>query len=329
MNRSIPVTAAGLVTLALALAACSGDDGATPAATEGAGGTGAPQDGLTPVLIGTQPIVDSAPLYLGKQEGFFEEEGIDLEIESAGGGAAVVPSVVSGTYQFGRGNLLSTMLAVEQGLDLRCIANANSTAGEPDIGAVVVTGDSPIQSVADLGGRTVSVNTLENIGDTTIRTVVDEAGGDAAAVKFVEVPFSEAPAALELGQVDAAWILEPFLTEALDSGARVLSYNFSEFHPELDISCVFTTQSLIDEDPELVESFRTAMNRSLEYSQENPDAVREIVGTYTEIEPDVLERMTIPVFRPEFSREAAELLGQKAVEFGTLDEEPDLDTILP
>ncbi|MGY1594082.1 ABC transporter substrate-binding protein [Geodermatophilus sp. SYSU D00708] len=316
--RAVAAGAAALLTLA----ACGGSDDA------GGGGGGA-DGGLTPVTIGTQPIVDSAPLYLGVDQGFFEEEGIDLTIESASGGAVVVPSVVSGDYQFGRGNVLSTMIAVDQGLPLTCITNANSTAGNPDFGAVVVPADSPIQSMADLGGTTVSVNTLNNIGDTTIRAVVEDAGGDPQAVQFVEIPFPDAPAALQSGQVDAAWILDPFLTEAVDAGARVLSYNFSDFHPELDISCVFTSQQLMQEDPELVAAFQRAMDKSLEFSQQNPDEVRRITGTYTEIDPAVLERIVIPTFRTEFSEEAMALLGQKATEYGTLSKEPDLDQLLP
>jgi NitT/TauT family transport system substrate-binding protein len=315
-TRTAATGAAALLTLT----ACGGSDDA--------GGETA-EDGLTAVTIGTQPIVDSAPLYLGVDQGFFEEEGIELSIESAAGGAAVVPSVVSGDFQFGRGNVLSTMIAVDEGLPLRCITNANSTAGDPDFGAVVVPGDSPIQSMADLPGTTVSVNTLNNIGDTTIRSVVEEAGGDPQGVDFVEIPFPDAPAALQTGQVDAAWILDPFLTEAVDAGARVLSYNFSDFHPELDISCVFTSTQLIEEDPELVEAFQRAMNRSLEFAQENPDEVRRITGTYTEIEPAVLERIVIPTFRTEFNREAMAQLGAKAAEYGTLSEEPDLDRLLP
>jgi NitT/TauT family transport system substrate-binding protein len=318
LTRSIARVATGTAAVLL-LAACGGSDG----------GEEPGEGGLTPVVIGTQPIVDSAPLYLGVEQGFFAEEGLELTIESAVGGAAVVPSVVSGDFQFGRGNVLSTMVAVDKGLDLRCITNANSTAGNPDFGAVVVPGDSPIQSVADLPGHSVSVNTLANIGDTTIRSVVEEAGGDPNGIRFVEVPFSDAPAALATDQVEAAWILEPFLTEAVDDGGRVLSYNFSEFHPDLDISCVFASGALMEEQPELVEAFQRAMNRSLEYAQEHPDDVRRITGTYTEISPEVLDRIVIPQFRPDFSREALEQLGAKATEYGTLSKAPDLDRLLP
>jgi NitT/TauT family transport system substrate-binding protein len=302
------------------LAACGGSDSGT------SGGQAQTTGGVTQLKIATQPIVDSAPLYLGVSKGFFTEQGIELTIDTAVGGAAVIPGVVSGSLDFGRGNLLSTMVANDKGLDMRCITNANSTAGKPDIGAVVVRRDSPIANAAQLSGRSVSVNTVNNIGDTTIRTVVQDAGGDPQAVRFVEIPFPDAPAALERGQVDAAWILEPFLTQATDQGAKVISYNFSEFHPQLDISCVFTTQRYIQEKGDIVNRFRNAMNKSLQYSDQHPDEVRAIVGTYTKIEPSILQRMVIPKFRAEFSKEATVKLGQKGKEFGTLAKEPDINT---
>lgn len=317
MKRIIATTS--VIGLALALSACA-DTGAT----ESSGG-----EELDEVTIATQPIVDSAPLYLGLDKGFFEEEGLSLKIETAAGGAAVIPGVIAGTFEFGRGNLLSTMVAMDKGLDLQCITNANSTAGNPDFGAVVVQEDSPIKTMADLPGNTVSVNTLSNIGDTTIRSIVEEAGGDPDGIDFVEVGFPEAPAALANGQVDAAWILDPFLADAVNHGGRVLSYNFSDFHPDLDISCVFATGEMVENDPELVARFQRAMNKSLEYSQNNPDDVRQIVSTYTEIDPSALSEMVLPVFRTEFNRESVEKLGAKAVEYGTLTQAPDLNTLLP
>ena len=52
------------------------------------------------------------------------------------------------------------------------------------------SGNIPIPG--DLSGKTVSVNNLQNIGDTTIRTVVDNDGGDSSKIKFVEVAFPKA-----------------------------------------------------------------------------------------------------------------------------------------
>ncbi|MER1995608.1 MAG: ABC transporter substrate-binding protein [Arthrobacter sp.] len=325
MKRTAPVVLAAAA--ALVLSACgggslSGDEGTAPA--EGAGS-------LTALTVGVIPIVDTAPIWLGKEQGFFEAEGIDLNIETTTGGAAAVPGVVSGDFQFAFGNVISVMVANDKGLELQFVSNGNSTTGDTssDFGAVVVAADSDIQDAADLSGRTVSVNNLANIGDTTIRKVVEDAGGDHESIKFVEVPFPEAPAALEGGQVDAAWILDPFLTQSVDNGARVIAYNFAETHPNLDISGYFTSSSYVDQNPETAEQFTRAMKKSLEYAQANPDEVREIVGTYTKIDAEMRSKMILPTFRAEFDREGLTVLGEAAASYGTLSKVPDLDAMLP
>lgn len=74
--------AAGL----LVLTSCGGGEEAP------AGGDEAAQDGgLTEVSIGVIPIVDVAPIYLGVQEGIFEEHGLDVELTLAQGGCCDHP----------------------------------------------------------------------------------------------------------------------------------------------------------------------------------------------------------------------------------------------
>ena len=223
MRRKFPLVVAATAAT-LVLAACGGTSDA------GSEGSGAEDGELTPVTVGVIPIVDVAPIYLGVEKGFFEDEGLDVTPELAQGGAAIVPAVVSGDYQFGFSNLTSLLVASSKGLPLKAVAAGNFTTGEPgeDFGAVVVPEDSKIKDAADLEGKTVAVNTLNNIGDTTIRKVVEEAGGDDGDVEFVELGFPDMPAAVDGGQVDAAWIVEPHLTVALEQGAKVVASNFAE-----------------------------------------------------------------------------------------------------
>lgn len=317
MRRSTAFTALAAASV-LALTGCSGGGGAPEPG----------EDGLTPVSVAVIPIVDTAAVFLGDDLGYFEEEGLDLEISTAGGGAAIVPGVEAGDFTFGFSNYISVYFANQRGFEHRVIANG-VTAGEDlerDFGGVVVLADSDIRTPADLEGRTVSVNTLSNIGDTTVRQIVSEDGGDAATVTFQEVGFPDAPAALENGQIDAAWIVEPFLTQAIDAGARVVAYNFNGFDPELDVAGYFTSQRTIDESPEVVEAFQRALNRSLDYANENPDEVRRILGTYTELSEELIAEIALPRFRPQVDMTAAQKLADAAVEFSGL-EEPNLDEI--
>lgn len=320
MKRSMTIlVAAGA---ALALAACSSGGGGGDA---GDGGDGGP----VKITVGVIPIVDTAPIWLGKEKGFFADEGLDLTIQNTTGGAAAVPGVVSGNYDFAFGNLVSVMVAQDQGLDLRYVTNGNSTAGDPDFGGVVVKADSPIKSPKDLAGKTVSVNNLQNIGDTTIRHVIEADGGDESTVKFVEVAFPDAAAALANGQVDAAWIVDPFFHDALANGARLITYNFSAFDPKLDVSGYFTKADTIKDKPELVEKFTRAMNKSLEYAQDHPDEVKQIVTTYTKMTAEQLDTIVLPVWRTDFDRAADQKLADAALKYGTLKNKVDLDKILP
>ncbi|KAA1424957.1 PhnD/SsuA/transferrin family substrate-binding protein [Mumia zhuanghuii] len=317
MSRIMKVAAAAAAITLLAACGGGGDDDSSD---------GGPDD----VKVGVIPIVDTAPIWLGKEKGFFEEEDINLEIVTTTGGAAAVPGVVSGDFDFAFGNTVSLMVGAGQGLPLQFVTNGTSSAGvEPDFGAVLVPGDSPIQSPADLAGKTVSVNNLKNIGDTTIRAAIEQDGGDPEDVEFVEVPFPDAPAALAKKQVDAIWVLEPFMSAALADGARVVTFNYLDMSPKLDIAGYFTTKQYIAENENLVERFTRAMNKSLEYAGENDQEVRDIVGTYTKIDEPTRAKMVLPVFREDFDRASMEQLGAAAVEYGTLDDEPDLDALLP
>ncbi|MET3720985.1 MULTISPECIES: ABC transporter substrate-binding protein [unclassified Arthrobacter] len=219
--------------------------------------------------MGVIPIVDCAPIYLGNNQGFFKDEGLQLDIQTATGGAAIVPGVVSGSFDFAFSNLISVMVAKDKGLDLKFVANGASSTGErgKDVGGIVVPASSSINSAKDLAGKTVSVNNLSNIGDTTIKSAIEKDGGDPSNVKFVEVAFPDAPAALANKQVDAAWILEPFASKAVAEGGTVVSWNFVERSPELDIAGYFTKSDTIKNKADLTAKFTRAMNKSLEYAQ--------------------------------------------------------------
>lgn len=292
-------------------------------------GDGEPDDGLTEITVGAIPIIDVAPLHLGIDQGFFEEQGLDVTVQNTNGGAQAVPGVVSGDFDLAFGNVTSLIVALDQGLPLRSVANGVATTGQQgeDFGAVVVPEDSDVTDVSELGDATIAVNNLENIGDTSVRDSIREAGGDPSGVEFLELDFPDMPAALDQGEIDAAWVVEPFLSSALDAGATELASNFADVHDELTIAVYFTSEQVLQEAPETVEAFATAMDASLAHADDNPDEVRRIIGDYTEIDPDLIENMRLPAFPPEPNTESVRVLADLMEEDGLVDDTPDLDEL--
>jgi NitT/TauT family transport system substrate-binding protein len=313
---------APIAALALLATACGGSDDGGAAPTD--------ESGTRQLTVGVIPIVDVAPIYLGDEQGFFEERGIQLDLVPGSGGAAAVPGVVAGDFQFAFGNVTSVLLAASQGLPLRVVAEGNSSTGDPetDFSAVVVAADSPVQSAADLAGKTVAVNNLRNIGEVTIRKAVEDAGGDPGSINFVELAFPDMPAAVTGGDVDAAWVVEPFVTVATGQGARKVLANFAEAVDDLTVATYFTTEQVIAEDPQLVDDFQAAIGESLQYAQDNPDEVRRIVTTYTQITPEVAEQMALPAFPQEVNVESLEAVAELMQQYEITSEPVDVDALL-
>lgn len=320
-----------LATATLGILALSACGSGSPSGGADDPGTGSGGQALEKITVGVIPIVDTAPIFLGDSKGFFADEGLDLDIQTATGGSAIVPGIQSGSYDFAFSNFVSLMVANDKGLSMKVVANGVTTSGneDGDFGAVVVSEDSPIKTPKDLAGKKVSVNNLSNIGDITISQVVKDDGGDPSTIDFVEVPFSEAPAALEKGIVDASWILDPFLVQAKGDGARVVSYNFEDFDAELDIAGYFASSEKVEAEPEQTAKFQRAMNKSLEYANNNPQEVRDIVGTYTKIDEKTRSELVLPRYRVDVNTESVQKLGDAAQEFGAITKPVDLKTLLP
>jgi NitT/TauT family transport system substrate-binding protein len=312
-----------LVVMLLALAACGGSD---PSTTGSKSGSGPDQ-----VTVGVIPIVDVAPIYLGQEQGFFAAEKIDLTLESGQGGATIIPAVAAGQFQFGFSNVTSLLLAQNKGLPLKIVAAGNSTTGTvgADFGAVVVPKGSSISRPAQLAGAKVAVNTLNNIGTTTVSKVVRDDGGDPTKIKFVELGFPDMPAALAKKQVDAAWTVEPFLSIAKQQGGTPVAWPFAGTDPKLMIAAYFTSSKLAASNPDLVKRFSTAMNKSLSYAEANPEKARAALTSYTKIDPGLVSTLTMPKFPTEINADSLTLLGDLAVKDGLLNKPPDAKALLP
>ncbi|HEU4899770.1 MAG TPA: ABC transporter substrate-binding protein [Actinomycetota bacterium] len=315
-----PLVSLVAAALLLVAAGCGSSDDEAPAAS---GGT-------QQVKVGVIPILDVAPIYLGKQKGFFSSRGIELTMETGQGGAAIVPGVVSGQFQFGFSNVTSLLIARSRGLPLKVVANgvASTSKDKADYSGVVTRDDS-IKTAADLAGKQVAVNTLKNIGDSTIRASVRKAGGDPSSVKFTELAFPDMPAALEAGRVDAVWVVEPFLSATLAQGGRLIASNYVDTAPDLTVAVYFTSEQLLRDNPDLAKRFTEAMNESLAYADAHPDEARQVLTTYTQIDKAVIPDLTLPKWPEEINRESVETLANLAVQDGLVTEQPDVDALLP
>ena len=309
---------------AAGIAACGDDEG------NGGGGGGGAEAGPTTLKVGVIPIADVAPLYLGMKKGFFEEQQLKIEPQLAEGGAAITPAVVSGDFQIGFSNTISLLIAASQDLPVQIISQG-VLGGESEEEAwadLLVLKDGPIKDAKDLEGKTIAVNTLKNICEVTIKASLEKEGVAVDSLKFAEVPFPDMNAALEGGRVDGACVVEPFVSQGKAGKARGIDPFYVRTAPDLTVATYFTSTRYAEQNPDVVDRFVDAMNRSLTYAQENPDEVREVLLDYTEIPPEAAKQIKLPIWRPDLNEPTIELLSDLSVKYGLIEEQPDLGELI-
>jgi NitT/TauT family transport system substrate-binding protein len=314
-----------VLTLACAMlvGACGDDD-------DGGGGGGGDANEVTTLKVGVIPIADVAPLYLGMEKGFFKEENLEIEPQLAEGGAAIVPAVVSGDYQIGFSNVTSLVIATSKNLPVKIISQGVLAGTGPDDAwdGVVVPKGSKIKEPKDFEGASVAVNTLNNIGPLVMNESMEKAGADYTKIKYVEVPFPEMNAALEAGRVDAAWEVEPAFSGGKAAGGTAIMHPYEETAPNLTVATYFASKEYIAKNKDIVEGFKRAIEKSLDYAQQNPDEVRKVIGTYTEIPPEVLDKITLPQWKADLNEPTIQMNIDLSKKFGFIEEEPTLDDMI-
>ena len=309
--------------------------GTTGLAACGSGGSGGSGPSLEPgepakITVGLLSVATVAPAYLGKQEGFFSDEGLDVEFRAVQGGAEAVPMLMSGEIQFSFGNAVSLAHAQLQGIDMELVTEGGQagTSLEDGTTAIVVSGDSDIKEPEDLVGKTFGVNQLKGLGEIVIRTALDKRGVDTSDIKFVEIDFPEMNAALDSGDIDAAFSTEPFTAQALASGDRAIMDAVSETAPNLSLSGYFTSTQFATDNPDIVERFQRAMNRSLDYAASHEDEVRTIIPTYTKVPAEVAAKMRLPHWTSELNVDSIHVLIDQGQKYDLFEGDVDVDAML-
>jgi NitT/TauT family transport system substrate-binding protein len=294
----------------------------------GGGDEGAAEQ--TTLRVGVIPIADVAPLYLGIKQGFFEDQNLKIEPQLAEGGAAITPAVLSGDFEIGFSNTVSLLIAASKDLPVTIISQGvlGGKTAEEAWADLLVLKDGPIKEPKDLEGKTIAVNTLKNICEVTIRASLADMGVDDSTLTFTEVPFPDMNAALEAKRVDGACAVEPFVGQGLAGEAKGIDPFYVNTAPDLTVATYFTSKQYATENPEVVERFVTAMQASLDYAQSNPDAVREILGEYTQIPPEVAAKIKLPQWRQDLTIPTIERLSQLSLEYGLIESEPDLNELI-
>ncbi len=206
VRRTVAALAAAVLTAAVA--ACgSGLAGARSGPVE--------KPDLTVTVV---PASGAAAVYIAQQDGYFAAAGLHVKIVPVVSSANVVSNLVNGSVDVTEGQWTTGLAAAAHGVPLRALAPGNS--GGPGLQVLVVPQDSPISSPAQLRGKTIAVNVVPGLASGMVDDVLAMGQIRPSQVHLVVIPFPKMGAALAAHQVDAAFMVEPYLSQTYTQPAR-------------------------------------------------------------------------------------------------------------
>jgi NitT/TauT family transport system substrate-binding protein len=277
--------------------------------------------------VSTIPIIDTAPMQAAIAKGFFAQEGLEVDTTPTAGGAVGLPALAAGQVQITFSNIISIVLGAKQGLGFKVIAAGSGTSGNPpDLAGMVAKVGSALKTGKDLEGKRVAVNTRNNIIWLYARAWVQATGGDPDKVTYLEVPFPQMMDALRGDRVDAAFVVEPFLSSGLQSKtAQLIGWPYNAVHKQIPVGMYAATASYIKENPGVIERFARAYNKGVDWVNQNKGSEEwlKIISGYTRMKPEQLKNLNLPLFEktvdPEGIDQVVQLMGKHKMIEGSFD----------
>ncbi len=249
--------------------------------------------GLTLLHAASAPDEDVLGALWAQDSGIFRRFGLDVRLQPMNSGSAVGAAVIGGAIEMGKSSLISLITAHTKGIPFVCVAPAGVYSSKAPVVGMLVKKGSPIKTARDLNGKTLSVPSLNDQYSIAIRAWMDQHGGDSTSVKFLELPNSSVPQAIDDGRIDAASIANPILSEALDSGkVQVIGRTFDAIAPTFIQACYFVTADYANKNRDVVERFAKAIAESGAYCNAHHDATVQILSDFTKVAPQTIRAMT-------------------------------------
>lgn len=284
------------------------------------------------IRVSSIPVIDFGAFESARAKGFFDEEGLRIDTTPTVGGAVGIPALVAGKIQFAESNIVSIILAAANGLDVQ-IVGAGDTTGDasPDLAGLVAAPASEIRTGRDLVRKKIAVNARNNILWLYSREWVARTGGNPDAIQFLEVPFPQMLDAVRTGRVDAAMMVEPFISSALSNAqVRIVSWPYNEVRKRTLVAEFVTTKAYAKAHPDIVEKFVKALNKGVEWTNANArgDEFYDILSGYTKVPPDKLRTSALPVFIKTIDPEQIAFVAGLMKKHGLLNKDIDVEALI-
>lgn len=267
---------------------------AAAAVAAGAGFRSAVAQGTNVALrVASSPTDSVTPVLWAIRTGAFAKAGLDVSLTRMTSGAAVTAAVVGGTLDIGSSSTVPMISAHAHGVPVTIIAPGELWLSSRPISGLIALRTAPIESAADLSGKTVGTGSLNDLSWLSTHAWIDAHGGDSRAVKFVEVPSVAMLAALEEGRVDAVTVNNPSYSAALASGkVKSIAHPSDGIASRYLSTAWFAATEFISRHDAAIVRFAQVVESSAAYTNAHSSETIPLIAGFSGLDPAALAGMT-------------------------------------
>ncbi len=259
--------------------------------------------------VGTYNYISSAPYYIARDEGFFAEQGLDVELINFGSSSSeIIPALLSKQLD-ATAQILSVSIlnAILEGNNIKFVAdrgymNPDNCVTDAWMATSEIINSGDLDKPSSIMGKTVNVTKAGTI-EFTLDKLLEEKQISKNDINLVYIADSAARIeSLKNGSMDISVLSEPWLTKAEEAGIAEIWTPLTEIVPGMTIGVTVFGPTLLEMDPAVGTAFMKAYIKAIaQFNDGKTDRNVEIIANYTKLSPEDIKSSCWTSFKPDAS----------------------------
>jgi ABC-type nitrate/sulfonate/bicarbonate transport system substrate-binding protein len=274
VRRRTAAIASSLLAMAVLLSACGGQASPSGGKPEEGG------DGKEEIVEFKYPDNPGFDLvYLADELGYFEGTGTRPKYVGKIAAPQIIPLVGTGDIDFGSRMVPLVISAIASGADIKVVSAGGKTLEDAPHMKYFARNDGSVKTAKDLEGKTIGFNSFGACAEFVSKKWFREQGVDVSKIKFLVVPDDKQEQTLEQGGIDLAIIHAPYSGKAEHNDKLVKLWSDYDLDGGLGGMAPYSVNGkFAREHPQAVKDFVSAIAKTANWVNANPDEAREIIA---------------------------------------------------
>lgn len=234
------------------------------------------------------PGGDKAPIYVGMEQGFFEQQGIEVTISHGRGSTDAITKLSTGIADIGQSDLVALLVAkANDNVPVTALYSVFSQAPH----AFFTTTDSGIQSVSQISGKKIATSPFTS-SNIFLPLLLDVNKVEESSISLVKANPGALNPMLLTGSTDVviSWITdaEKYQAQAKKAGKSLTVLPWYDAGLDFYSTSVVANDTFLEKRPEVAKRFLKAFDKAVKFTWENPEkSAQSIHQQVPEVEVDV------------------------------------------